>query len=173
MTPPSPQRSTSPCTVKTLAGAGAAVALAATMIGPAGANHTEQTYTVSSTANFRSGPGTTYSIIGVIVKGATFQINGQVQNGYAGVIYGGKTGWVLASLIVAASSSTPPPLIIGRSVTTTANVNLRSGPGTSYAILKVVPSGSQVGTTTLVQNGFRYVAYNGVLGWISTAYLSA
>ncbi len=163
--------------LKSLAGAGAAVALAATAIGPAAANHTEQTYTVSANANFRTGPGTSYAKIGVIAKGATFKINGQVQNGYAGVIYGGKTGWVLASLVVAAGSQpappTQPPVIIGRSVTTTANVNLRSGPGTTYAVLKVVPAGSQVGTTTYIQNGFRYVVSNGVLGWISTAYLSS
>jgi uncharacterized protein YraI len=156
--------------VKTLAGIGAA-AMAVKTIGPAAAHHTEQTYTVSSTANFRSGPGTTYAIIGVVSKGATFQINGQVQNGYAGIIYGGKTGWVLASLIVEAGGGAggSVPTITGESVTTGA-ANLRSGPGTSYAVLKVVPYGSLIGTSTTVQNGFRYVSHNGLGGWMHDAY---
>jgi len=155
--------------VKSLAGIGAA-ALSITAIAPALANHTEQDYTVSSNANFRSGPGTTYSIIGVVTKGAIFKINGQVQNGYAGIIYQGKTGWVLASLIVAAGASSP--VITGKAWTISA-VNLRSGPGTSYAVLRVVPYAAQVGTSTTIKNAFVYVSYNGQVGWIAGAYLSA
>jgi len=37
-------------------------------------------------ANVRSGPGMSYSVPGGIVKGATFQIYGQTQNGYTGAI---------------------------------------------------------------------------------------
>jgi uncharacterized protein YraI len=154
--------------LKTLAGAGAA-ALGAGTVGPAFANHTSQTYTVSSNANFRTGPGTNYTIISVISKGATFQINGQVQNGYAGIIYGGKSGWVLASLVVAAGSSSPVISGIGW---TTAAVNLRSGPGSSYAVLRVVPTAAQVGTSTTVTNGYRYVTHNGLAGWMASAYIS-
>jgi uncharacterized protein YraI len=154
---------------KTLVGAGAA-ALAARSIGPAFANHTSQTYTVSANANFRSGPGTNYAIISVIYKGATFQINGQVENGYAGIIYNGKSGWVLASLVVAAGGSSSP-VISGIGWTTSA-VNLRSGPGTSYAVLRVVPYAAQVGTSTTVTNGYRYVTHNGLAGWMSSGYIS-
>jgi zinc D-Ala-D-Ala carboxypeptidase len=154
---------------KTLVGAGAA-ALAVRTVGPAFANHTSQTYTVSANANFRSGPGTSYSIISVIYKGATFQINGQVQNGYAGIIYNGKSGWVLASLVVAAGGSSTP-VISGIGWTTSA-VNLRSGPGSSYAVLRVVPYAAQVGTSTTVTNGYRYVTHNGLAGWMASAYIS-
>ncbi|CAA9562947.1 MAG: hypothetical protein AVDCRST_MAG87-1721 [uncultured Thermomicrobiales bacterium] len=156
--------------LKSLAGAGVA-ALAVGTIGPAVANHTSQTYTVSSNANFRSGPGTSFSIISVIYKGATFQINGQVQNGYAGIIFNGKSGWVLASLVVAAGSTGSDPVITGTAFTSSA-VNLRSGPGTSYAVLRVVSGGSRIGTSTTVRNGFRYVSHNGLAGWMADAYIS-
>ena len=38
-------------------------------------------------ANVRSGPGMSYSIPGGIVKGATFQISRQTENGYTGANY--------------------------------------------------------------------------------------
>jgi uncharacterized protein YraI len=158
--------------MKGLAGAGAA-ALAVATIGPALANHTSQLYTVSANANFRAAPDVTASLLGVVYKGATFQINGQVQNGYAGIIYNGKTGWVVASLVVAAGGGGTPttPTITGQAWTTSA-VNLRTGPGTSYAVLKVVPSGSVIGTSTTVQNGFRFVKAGTASGWVSDAYLA-
>jgi uncharacterized protein YraI len=156
--------------LKTLAGTGAA-ALTLRAMTPAFANHTAQTYTVSSNANFRSGPGTSFSIISVIYKGAPFQINGQVQNGYAGIIYNGKSGWVLASLVVAAGSTGSDPVITGQAFTSSA-VNLRSGPGTTYSVLRVVPGGSRIGTSTTVTNGYRYVTHNGLAGWMSDTYIS-
>ena len=156
--------------MKSLAGAGAA-ALALGTIGPVLANHTSQTYTVSANANFRSGPGTTYSIIRVITKGSTFQINGQVQNGYAGIISQGQSGWVLASLVVVASGGTTTPPITGVAWTS-AKVNLRSGPGTSYSVLRVVGDAMQIGTSTTVKNGYRYVSYAGQGGWMAEAYIT-
>lgn len=156
--------------MKGLAGVGAA-ALAVGAIAPALANHTTLTYTVSANANFRSGPGTGYSILGVIVKGATFKINGQTQNGYAGVIYQDKTGWVLASLVVEAGAPQADPVIVD-SAWVSASVNLRSGPGTSYTVLRVVPYGSQIGISDTVKNGFRYVSYAGQAGWMSDTYIS-
>lgn len=155
--------------LKALAGTGAA-ALAVRTVGPVFAEHTSQTYTVSSNANFRSGPGTSYSILGVVYTGNQFQVNGQAQNGYAGIIYNGKTGWVLASLVVAAGSTSSP--VISGIGWTTASVNLRSGPSTSNSILRVVPYAAQVGTSTTVTNGFRYVTHNGLAGWMSSTYIS-
>jgi uncharacterized protein YraI len=155
--------------MKTIAAAGAA-ALAVGTMGPALAHHTEQTYTVSANANFRSGPGTTYSIISVIYKGATFMITGLVQNGYAQINYQSKTGWVLGSLVVGAGSSGSTPVINGVGIALAA-VNLRSGPGTSYSVLRVVPEGAKIGTSTTVTNGFRYVSHNGLGGWMSEAYI--
>lgn len=57
---------------------------------------------------------------------------------------------------------------------TTANLNLRKGAGTSFAILSVIPSGS---TVTLVnpvaKSGFLNITWNGTTGWASATYLTA
>ena len=59
-------------------------------------------------------------------------------------------------------------------MTTTGNLNLRSGPATSFAILAVIPEGS---TVTLLSptasNGFLNVEFNGTSGWSSAAYLDS
>lgn len=55
---------------------------------------------------------------------------------------------------------------VGSSLTSTADVNLRTGASTSYKILHVVPNGSKV---TVVKsaptNGFYQIKHNGVTGW--------
>ena len=61
------------------------------------------------------------------------------------------------------------PNQLGQSVTTAA-ANLRSGPGTSYSVLKVVPAGSMIGHSETLQNDFRYVSHNGVGGWMYNVY---
>ncbi len=65
-------------------------------------------------------------------------------------------------------------LVASAQMRATANVNLRKGAGTSFAVLAVIPSGAVV---TLLdptaQSGFLNVALNGTAGWASAAYLTA
>lgn len=55
----------------------------------------------------------------------------------------------------------------------TSDVNLRSGPGTNYEILTVIPGGVEVAANTQPEAGFLQVDYNGVRGWTSASYLVA
>ena len=56
-------------------------------------------------------------------------------------------------------------------VVTTAALNLRTGPGTGYRVILVMPKGVQVTLQRRYQNGFDNVSYKGQLGWASRAYL--
>ena len=56
-------------------------------------------------------------------------------------------------------------------VRTTATVNLRSGPGTSYGILAVIPEGTGLSSNLDGANGFQFVTFNGTRGWVSRAFL--
>jgi hypothetical protein len=62
-------------------------------------------------------------------------------------------------------------LAVGTTLIATTDVNLRSGPGTGYAVLHVVPAGDSV---TLVSSspsgGFYNVTHKGVTGWSSGTY---
>lgn len=157
--------------LRIIVGAGAALVGVAAGGHAVLANHTSQLYTVSANANFRRGPSTSYAILGVVRPGNTFILNGQTQNGYAGITYQGQSGWVIAHLVVAASSTPTTPVIDGVGWTTSA-VNLRSGPSTSHQVLRVVPKDAKIGTSTTERNGFLYVSHNGLAGWMSTSFIA-
>lgn len=55
-------------------------------------------------------------------------------------------------------------------------LNLRSGPGTDYESLQLIPDGGRVtaqGSTGDAASSWIFVNYNGVEGWVSTEYLEA
>lgn len=54
----------------------------------------------------------------------------------------------------------------------TSNVNVRSGPGTNYAVVTAIPSGTQVDVQRC-DSGFCYIEGRRVSGWVSAQYLSA
>jgi uncharacterized protein YraI len=55
----------------------------------------------------------------------------------------------------------------------TADLNLRAGPGTTYAIVRVIPNGAQVTLNGRMENGFQDVTYAGTPGWAHGDYLQA
>ena len=54
----------------------------------------------------------------------------------------------------------------------TANLNLRSGPSTNHAVLRVIPKGATVTTYNAGQAGFLMVGYAGTTGYASAEYLA-
>ena len=56
---------------------------------------------------------------------------------------------------------------------TTANLNLRTGPGTSYAVIRTIPSGATVEVTGDAQSGFLPVTYSGSSGFASADFLTS
>lgn len=73
----------------------------------------------------------------------------------------------------ASSSAITTCVSSGSGLQTTANLNLRSGPATSYGILLTMPSGSiatEVGGGCPT-SGWYKVSYSGVTGWASGSYL--
>lgn len=62
---------------------------------------------------------------------------------------------------------------IGSATVTTGGLSLymRSGPGTSYGVVRSLPNGAVVDVTGAAQSGFLPVAYQGSNGWASSQYL--
>lgn len=86
--------------------------------------------------------------------------------------YNGSTG----SYTPATSTTTaaPAPTTPGNYQVATggSNLNVRSGPSTSYTEVAKVTDGTRV-TVTEVSNGFGHVNVGGVDGWVSMTYLRA
>lgn len=74
-----------------------------------------------------------------------------------------------------AGTSTPVPegsFAAGVELETTANLNLRDGPGTSFAILATMPAATRVKVqTTSGADGWVHLDYQGTLGYASKTFL--
>ncbi len=64
--------------------------------------------------------------------------------------------------------------VVGSATANTGGLalNLRSGPGTAYAVLRGIPNGTRVDVMGDAVNGFLPVRYSGVKGWASAQYLT-
>jgi uncharacterized protein YraI len=125
-------------------------------------------YVTTSNVNFRTGPGTDYSVMWVVSKGTTVDATNQAFNGFRLVTIGGTNGWIYDAYLVNANSQGGA----SQTLTTTSNLNLRQQPSTGAKILLVIPKGAQVTAYDDSQNGFRWVSYNGTSGWAYEAYLA-
>lgn len=84
---------------------------------------------------------------------------------------GTSTGYTPATTTTTAA---PAPTAPGTYTVATggSNLNVRSGPSTSYSEVAKVTDGTRV-TVTEVSNGFGHVNVGGVDGWVSMTYLKA
>ncbi|MDQ3655200.1 MAG: SH3 domain-containing protein [Chloroflexota bacterium] len=167
--------------VKSIAGIGGAAVLVPTLglLSPAAARSTDSLIVNTAGARLRSGPGTGYGVIASLAKGTEvrYLADGGTANGYrwykVRVLATGKEGFMSASLLSAPDAGPGgDPVIVG-SAKTTAAVNLRSGPSTGNQVLRVVPKGAVVKASNTYRNGFRYVIYEGLAGWVADQYLSS
>ena len=136
--------------------------------------------------NLRSGAGTSFDVVDVIPAGGQVELTGSRQNGFAQVAYNGSQGWAFEQYLTIGGTapapdagSEPAPTSSPSSgsapsgpLWATVSLNLRSGPGTTYSILTVMPAGSSGTSTGQSQNGFWSLNYNGTNGWATSSLLS-
>jgi uncharacterized protein YraI/peptidoglycan/xylan/chitin deacetylase (PgdA/CDA1 family) len=123
------------------------------------------TATVTTALNLRTGAGTNFPVITIMPAGATVQLLGETNSGFARVQYATYEGWAYASYL-------DMPSAPDNSARTTARLNLRSGPSTGSPVLLVMPSGATVTLTGGIQNGYMPITYQGTAGWAFASYLS-
>ncbi|MDP4120324.1 MAG: SH3 domain-containing protein [Bacillota bacterium] len=124
----------------------------------------------NSSLNIRSGAGTSYSVLSTISKGTTITELKSSSNGWVNVsLQNGTKGYCSTRYLSIVSGA------VGVSINgkTTAIVNLRSGPGTSYSIKQTVANGTTVTVNDNTRDDFAYVTLsNGTKGYISKDYLT-
>ncbi|MGD9715226.1 MAG: SH3 domain-containing protein, partial [Thermomicrobiales bacterium] len=133
--------------------------------------------------NMRSSSSLSSGVITVIPSGARITVTGKSVSGYYPVSYGGSTGWASGTFIRFDSGADPgASSSSGSSTGSTSGVtmyvvggtlNLRSGAGTNYGVLRVMPSGAAVTLTGQSSGSWRSVTYSGTAGWAYVDYLSS
>lgn len=147
-----------------------------------------QPMAATSWVNLRSGPSTANGVLQVVAPNETVTASGTVQGGwYQVTTRAGTTGWIYQTYLRASaapagntgsdgggssgSTAKPTPTASGQA-TATGDVNIRSGPGTSYGVVGVARKGSTLATTGTTNGGWTQVIAGGTARWISTNYLS-
>ena len=79
----------------------------------------------------------------------------------------------LIAVLLVCSLMSFPTAFAESAVVTGSNVNLRSGPGTSYKQIGSIPDATKVGAVAKSDGGKWYlVYYDGKFGWVSSGYLT-
>ncbi len=156
-------------------------------------------YVTGTGVNLRSGPGTSYDVATTLSRGTKLTRTGTV-NGWTQVWYNGKEYYVSSSLVstedptggeTETAEATPAPTATpapgaGSSTSSaysvaegsgqlvvTSDVNVRSGPGTSYSVLGIARVGETLTTTGTADEGKWYrVTYNGQTGYVNRKLVS-
>ncbi len=134
---------------------------------------------VHSELNLRSGPSTSHQVLLVMPGGASVKLLGEAQNGFQKITYQNQTGWAYGDWLlvngtpIGHGDGPPPGGSPGSMIrTTTAALNLRSGPSLQDNVILVMPQGAKVTDTGTLTNNFSKVTYNGTTGWAHIDYLT-
>jgi uncharacterized protein YgiM (DUF1202 family) len=142
-----------------------------TLLSPQAANAgTQMTATVG--VNIRSGASTQSSILGGLYRGQTVTAISS-SGGWTKITFAGSTAYV-ASRYLSKGKDLPAPKKIGAGavkITTTA-LNLRTGPGLSYRVIKVLKKGTKVTLTGKTARGWAQLVNGKSTGWSSMQYLA-
>ena len=143
--------------------------------------------TTTINLNVRSGPGTSHGMVGSITSGSTTRYDILGKNAAAATWYQIRfsetvTGWVSATYVQTHGNLSgltvtwnPTPQL-SLLATTTINLNVRSGPGTSHGMVGSITSGSTTRYDILGKNAAAATWYQiqfseTVTGWVSATYV--
>lgn len=118
--------------------------------------------------NLRSGPSMTANVIMRVTSGTTVTVESSYGEwAYIRLSAGGSSvyGYMLQSFL---DSATPEAVVMTRNG---GKVNVRTGPSSRYGTAGSLPSGTHV-TVLLKGNGWYKITGGGLMGYMSTSYLS-
>ncbi|MCM3650581.1 SH3 domain-containing protein [Metabacillus litoralis] len=148
-----------------------------------GANHTSTTQSITSDGGtvesaasglrFRSGPGTSFAVVGVFEKGkkATYLTK---SGDWIKISYLGKQGWVSASYVkgnTSNSNSQQSEVVTNKASVTATSLNVRKTPTTSGARVGSLKKNTIVAVNQ-VQGDWVQIETTGLKGWVHNDYLT-
>ncbi|MBN9648319.1 C40 family peptidase [Terrisporobacter sp.] len=130
-------------------------------------SHADDTRTITGRVNFRTGPSKEYDSMGKIEKGKTVTYLGS-NGSWRKIKYNSKTGYVHKDYISSGTSASSSE----KYVDTSAGLNVRKGPSTSYAKIATLTNGTKVKVIT-TSGEWSKISSGSITGYVSNQYLSS
>lgn len=127
------------------------------------------TATATANVNVRTGPGTTYAVVGVASRGLQLSTTGATSGGWTQVLYDGTARWIATSYLTQGTVSSTPPTTTG-TLRTTANLYLRTAGMSTAPYEGVLPANSVVDATGRTTADYSEIVHQGATRWIATRY---
>ena len=136
--------------------------------------------TTTTGVHLRSGRGTNYSSLGVIAEGTAITVTDRSDSDWYGVTVNGQSGYMFSEYIRltdnagggdSGSSDSSASGSESLAAKTTTYVNLRSGRGTNYSSLGVIPTGTAITVTDRSDGDWYGVTVNGQSGYMFSEYI--
>lgn len=125
----------------------------------------------ASLLNVRSGPSTSNSIIGGVIKNEKVNIISS-KNGWYEIKYHNKNGWVSGKYIDIKNSQTTSTRPLNKTLISTTNLNVRTGGSTDYKVISYIRKDEYVNVIGMCSSGWYKVKLkNGTVGYASNKYL--
>lgn len=121
----------------------------------------------TGSVNFRTGPSTSHAVIRNLSQGTVIELV-SVHNAYwYQVRCNGTTGYLSPKYVTTYSES--PSL---GTYVTTGSVNFRTGPSTSYSVIRKLTAGQKVELLSVYNSSWYKVRHNGTTGYLSSRYVT-
>lgn len=133
-------------------------------------------YITASALNVRSGPGTSYGVVGGLSKGKSATVVGTSGSWYK-IKYGSGYGYISSkytssSAVDSDSGSSSTTSSSKTMYCTVSGLNVRSGKGTSYASKGTLSYGQQVSVVNTSSYWYK-IKYGSGYGYVGSSYLSS
>lgn len=132
--------------------------------------------------NIRSGPGLNYEVVDLLIQGEPVEKRQCNADGsWCYITHDGPDGWVAEVFLRSAGGQSqqdnvqqPDTTATRSGYTATVALNVRSGPGTQFAVVDTLAQGQSVSRGECTSDGsWCYISSNGTDGWVSARYLRA
>jgi len=127
--------------------------------------------TAKVTVNVRSTPSLSGRVVGQ-VKGGQSVATVSASKGWTKVRYRDAVAYIMSQYLTAGAALPEATVNPGAVRVTTTALNLRTGPGLSYAVITVLPDKTRVTLTGKSSRGYVEVYAGSRRGWVSTQYLA-
>lgn len=126
------------------------------------------TMRTTTSLNVRTGPSTSYKVVGTLSKGTSVSLTGAKSGNWSQITYKGQKRWVAAGYLTSGSAIT-----VKSTAVATCNMAVRSTSSSNYVRIATVKKGATLQLTGATRSGVTQVVWQGKARWVNSKCVKA